>query len=53
MEKYKDIQNYGYTDVSVQADTLEEQSHRELQVPEFLKPHQKGIMERSMAARRV
>ena len=45
---YAAIQN-----VSVQADTIEEQSHRELQVPEFLKPQQKGIMERSMAARRV
>ena len=50
---YAAIQNYGYTDVSVQADTIEEQSHRELQIPEFLKPQQKGIMERSMAARRV
>lgn len=37
----------------VQADTIEEQRHRELQIPEFLKPQQKGIMERSMAARRV
>ena len=44
---YAAIQNYGYTDVSVQADTIEEQRHRELQIPEFLKPQQKGIMERS------
>ena len=49
---YGNINDYA-TDVSVQADTIEEQRHRELQIPEFLKPQQKGIMERSMAARRV
>lgn len=49
---YAAIQNHGYTDVSVQADTIEDRSHGELQIPEFLRPQQKGIMERSMAARR-
>lgn len=50
---YAAVQNYGYTDVSVQADTVEEQYSREFQVPDFLKPQQKGLLERGMAARRV
>lgn len=49
---YAAIQNHGYTDVSVQADTIEERNRGEIQVPDFLKPQQKGILERSMAARR-
>lgn len=49
---YAAIQNHGYTDVSVQADTIEERTHGELQVPDFLRPQQRGNLERSMAARR-
>ena len=50
---YAAIQNHGYTDVSVQADTIEERAHGELQVPDFLRPQHRGNLERSMAARRV
>lgn len=48
---YAAVQNYGYTDVSVQADTIAEQRNIDFQVPDFLKAHQKGIAERSLARR--
>lgn len=49
---YAAVQNYGYTDVSVQADTIEEQRCNELQIPEFLRTQQGGIRERGRMARR-
>ena len=49
---YAAVQANGYTDISVQADTIEERAHGELQIPSFLSPQQKGTLERSMAARR-
>lgn len=49
---YAAVQNYGYTDVSVQAETIEEQRDNELQIPEFLRTQQGGIRERGRMARR-
>lgn len=49
---YAAVHNYGYTDVSVQAETIEEQRDNELQIPEFLRTHQGGIRERGRMARR-
>lgn len=45
---YGAVQNYGYTDVSVKADTVGDIG--ELQMPEFLKKYQRGRLERSMEA---
>lgn len=49
---YAAIQNHGYTDVSVQADTIKKQNHEELQMPEFMKPQKRGGLKRNMEVRR-
>ena len=41
---YGVIQNYGYTDVSVRADTIADKGC--IQIPEFLKPHVQSVKER-------
>ena len=41
---YGVIQNYGYTDVSVRADTIADRGC--IQIPEFLKPHVQSVKER-------
>lgn len=43
---YGAVQNYGYTDVSVKADTVG--STGDLQMSEFLKKYQRGRLERSL-----
>lgn len=48
---YAAVQNHGYTDVSVRADTIVERSREQIQVPDFMKPRQKGILEQKMAER--
>ncbi len=45
---YGAVQNFGYTDVSVKADTIVDTG--EVQVPEFLKKYRKGRMERELEA---
>ena len=42
------MQNFGYTDVSVKADTIVDTG--EVQVPEFLKKYRNGRMERELEA---
>lgn len=49
---YVAVQNYGYTDVSVQAETIEEQRGNEFQIPEFLRTQHGGSRERGRMARR-
>lgn len=43
---YAAIQNHGYTDVSVNANTIEESSNKELQIPEFLRYPVRGVRRR-------
>lgn len=43
---YAAIQNHGYSDVSVWAETLPEKAAGGLEIPAFLKQGQKGDMER-------
>lgn len=45
---YGAVQSFGYTDVSVKADTIGDTG--ELQVPEFLKKYRKGKLERELEA---
>ena len=41
---YGAVQSFGYTDVSVHADTIEERG--DIQIPDFLKKYRKGNLER-------
>lgn len=41
---YGVIQRHGYTDVSVRADTIADRGC--IQIPEFLKPHERSMKER-------
>lgn len=51
---YAAIQAHGYTDVSVQADTIDEKRGKEIQIPEFLTKYSRGgvIEPGKMQARR-
>lgn len=46
---YEAVQNHGYTDVSVKADTIEEMKKGSIQMPEFLTPAGRGKLECQMA----
>lgn len=45
---YAAIQNHGYSDVSVYAETLPEKVSGELEIPQFLKQGWKSVMERRL-----
>lgn len=51
---YAAIQAHGYTDVSVQADTIDEKNQKELLIPDFLKGYGRGgvVEQGRMQARR-
>lgn len=45
---YEAVQENGYTDVSVKADTVKDLNRGELQMPEFLKSYRRGNLEQHM-----